>query len=164
MATWVTREAAMHVAVLLLTLSDNPRRTTFTREWAERCVAVAGDYYAAQSAGRVTITWTVHDWLELPMTETEWLTLSATGIDGVVDLVTPMFRRVPSLESVSITSWSGSNRQLVGGTTPGAFTYLGAVNFTPSFIGHELGHRFGARATRSGRRRRGDSATSTTSA
>ncbi len=31
-----------------------------------------------------------------------------------------------------------------GGTTPGAYTYLAAQNFTPQLIAHELGHRFGA--------------------
>ena len=34
--------------------------------------------------------------------------------------------------------------QSSGGTTPGAFTYLAASNFTPSLIAHELGHRYGA--------------------
>src|SRR4029079_12074109 len=65
-----TRGGAVHVAVLLLTLSDNPRRTTFTRDWAERCVGVAGEYYAAQSAGQALITWQVFDWLDLAHGET----------------------------------------------------------------------------------------------
>jgi hypothetical protein len=135
----------MHIAVLLLSLEDIPRRTSFTRDWAERCVTVAGEFYAAQSAGRVSITWQVFDWLALAMDEDEWVTLSGKGIDGVVDLVTPMLPDQTDLKQgfdhilVGIDSPNSS-----GGTTPGTYTYLGAVNFTPSMIGHEFGHRFGA--------------------
>jgi hypothetical protein len=79
----------MHVAVLLLYLNDFPRRTTFSRDWAERALTVVGDYYAAQSAGAVHLTWQVFDWLEMEIDEPAWLALSSTGIDDVVKAVQP---------------------------------------------------------------------------
>jgi hypothetical protein len=135
----------MHVAVLLLYLNDFPRRTTFSRDWAERALTVVGDYYAAQSAGAVHLTWQVFDWLEMEIDEPAWLALSSTGIDDVVKAVQPRLPAGTDLLGgfdhilVGIDSKSSS-----GGTTPGSFSYVGAVNFTPSTIAHEFGHRFGA--------------------
>jgi hypothetical protein len=131
----------MNLGVLLLTCQEG-RGTTFTRAWTEQAIGRVADYFFAQSGGRETITFKVFDWIQLTQTEAEW---SGLGMGAYSTLK-------PSLENTIGESLDPFTHVLIGidhsmssgGTTPGALTYLAASNFTPSFIAHELGHRYGA--------------------
>ena len=131
----------MNLGVLLLSVKA-PRVTTFTREWAVRAVQRSVDYFAAQSGGRQSITFKVFDWVALDLTPDEWVALGFSAHTS----------QTPFIESKIGESLTPFDHLLIGldhpaaggGTTPGNFTYLAASNFTPSFIGHELGHVFGA--------------------
>jgi len=133
---------SLKIAVCLLFCNDNPRVTSFTRAGAERALNVTTDYLWAQSGGRQTLSTTVFDWAELPVDSTEWVARSSQGIDAVR----------PMIEEKIGSSLADFAHILIGidvpgaggGTTPGAYTFLAAQNFSPSFIAHELGHRFGA--------------------
>jgi hypothetical protein len=132
----------INVGVLLLFCNDNPRVTTFSREWAERALKVTQDYITAQSGHRQRIIYQVFDWFEMPISSDEWGALSSAGIDSVRPVVEKGLRiDTDSFDHILIgIDVPGAG----GGTTPGAYTYLAAQNFSPSFIAHELGHRFGA--------------------
>jgi hypothetical protein len=133
---------SLKIAVCLLFCNDNPRVTSFTRVGAERALDVTKEYLWTQSGGRQTLDVTVFDWVELPVDANEWVTRSSQGIDAVR----------PMIEDKIGSSLADFAHILIGidvpgaggGTTPGAYTFLAAQNFTPSFIAHELGHRFGA--------------------
>jgi hypothetical protein len=138
----VLEGAPVNLGVLLLYCNDNPRVTTFTRNWAEAAVQSVADYVFAQSAGRESVSFKVFDWYELDMTSAEWLALGmgagaavrpkvADALDVDLDPYTHI------LIGIDVPGASG-------GTTPGVYTYLAARNFTPQMICHELGHRFGA--------------------
>ena len=130
------------VGVFLLFCNDNPRVTTFSRDWAEKALGVTARYFSAQSGWRQSLRTEVFDWYEMPINSTEWLNLSSQGIDSVRPLV----------EEGTGTTFSSFDHVLIGidvpgasgGTTPGAYTFLAAQNFSPSLIAHELGHSFGA--------------------
>jgi hypothetical protein len=133
---------ALNLGVLLLYCKEG-RVTTFTRAWAERAVQRSADYFYAQSGGQQTITSKVYDWIKLDLTEQQWLALGTGAIDTLRSVIEAKIApdKLSSYDHILVgidTPTSG------GGTTPGALTYLAAANFTPSFIGHELGHRFGA--------------------
>jgi len=132
---------SLNIGVLLLYCKDG-RLTTFTQAWADLAMQQVSAYLFHQSGGRERMTYQVFDWLPLDMYEVDW---SALGIGAYNTLK-------PSLEQALHTNLDQFSHILIGidtpnssgGTTPGAFTYLAARNFSPSFIAHELGHRYGA--------------------
>jgi hypothetical protein len=122
----------MNVAVLLFYCNDNPRETGFTRDWAEKAVQVTGDYLAAQSAGRVTVTWQVFEWVELDMTAAQWIALSAQGITSVLPVVQAQLGDAVDLDGFDHYLVGIDVQGAGGGTTPGNYTYLAAQNFSHS--------------------------------
>lgn len=141
----------MKLGVLLLYCQEG-RATSFTLEWAERAIGRVADYVFAQSGGRETITFKVFDWIKLPQTAAE---LSALGYNPYSTLrptieqeldarLGPPGAGTQHLDPYTHILIGIDHPQSSGGTTPGAVTWLAATNFTPSFVAHELGHRFGA--------------------
>jgi len=131
----------MNLGVLLLYCKEG-RTTSFTRKWVERAVGRVADYFFAQSGGRETITFKVFDWIKLPLTEAEW---SGLGMGAYSSLRPTIEEEIgESLDPFTHILIGLDHSQGSGGTTPGTFTYLAASNFTPSFVAHELGHRYGS--------------------
>lgn len=131
----------MNLGVLLLYCQEG-RTTSFTRDWAEGAIGRVADYFFAQSGGRETITFKVFDWIKLAQSEAEW---SGLGF-GAYSTLRPSIEEElgESLAPFTHVLIGIDHSQASGGTTPGALTYLAASNFTPSFVAHELGHRYGA--------------------
>jgi hypothetical protein len=131
----------MNLGVLLLSVKA-PRVSTFTRDWAQRAVQRTVNYFGAQSAGREPIGFKVFDWVALDLTPDEW---SALGFSAHTSQRAFIETKIgESLTPFTHLLIGIDHPESSGGTTPGDFTYLAASNFTPSFIAHELGHRFGA--------------------
>ncbi len=132
----------MNLGVLLVHCQEGRSTSTFTRDWAERAIARVADYYGTQSGGRETITFKVFGWIELPLTEKEWVALGfgaypalRSGIEASIGESLDPFTHI----------LIGIDHPLAsGGTTWDNLTHLAASNFAPSYIAHELGHRYGA--------------------
>jgi hypothetical protein len=135
----------MNLGVLLLFCKEG-RMTSFTREWAERAIQRVADYVLAQSGGRETISFKVYDWIKLPMTAAEW---GALGF-GAYSSVRPTVEQEvgESLDPYTHILIGIDVPQASGGATASyltpSVTHLAAQNFSPSNVGHELGHRYGA--------------------
>lgn len=136
--------ANMRMGVLLFWCNDNPRVTSFTKEWAEQALQVTAQYIHDQSAGRQTISANVFEWFELDMTANEWIALSSQGIAPVLEVVEPEMGEKGLRERYDHILVGIDVPMASGGTTPGDVTFLAAQEFSPSYIAHELGHRFGA--------------------
>lgn len=135
----------MRLAVLLLVNSDQPRVTTFDRAWVERVVAHTAEYFASQSGGRRTLTFSVSDWITLPMTVAEW---NSAGFD-----VGPRARAIVeeqlSIDLSAFTNYAlvidnpASSSAAVSSTQP-QYVHMGARTLDAAILEHELGHFLGA--------------------
>ena len=132
----------LRVGVFLLFCNDNPRVTTFSRDWAARAMDVIGRYFSTQSGRRQSVVSTVTDWIQLPITTQDWMSVSAAGIDSVRPLIEQ--QTGVAIENIDHVLIGIDVPGAGGGTTPGAYTYLAAQNFTPQLIAHELRTPFGA--------------------
>jgi hypothetical protein len=94
----------------------------------------------------------VFDWIKLPQTQAE---LVALGFNPYSKLRPTIEQELaarlgtPGAGTLHLDPYTHiligiDHPQSAGGTTPGAVTWLAATNFTPSFVAHELGHRYGA--------------------
>ncbi|MEU2240156.1 hypothetical protein ABZ572_12255 [Streptomyces sp. NPDC018338] len=128
----------MRIGVLLLSVEDKPRQTTFTVAWARKAVAEVAAFFHAQSGGRVSPTFEVKDWQEAPFTAAEWHALGTGAAQAVADALgfsLASYDHVVAVIDEPASDW---------GTTPGTTTFIAAKRFSPSLLCHELGHRFKA--------------------
>jgi hypothetical protein len=132
----------MRFAVLPVSVSDNPRATTLTRDWIERACTSVKRYIEEQSGGRESPDFKVFDWFPLSLTSQQWM-----GLGGnVSDTVNQQF------PSDLQTILSGYDRFIyiiddgVSGSavTDGNETRMGARDFDPAILAHELGHVYKA--------------------
>ena len=132
----------MNLGVLLVYCEG--RTTSFSRDWAERAIGRVANYIFEQSGGRETITFKVFDWIKLPLTEAEWTGLGVGAYDSVRPTIEEKIGE--KLDPFTHILIGVDHSKSSGGTTPTgkALTYLAATDFTPSFVAHELGHRYGA--------------------
>lgn len=131
----------MNLGVLLLYCNDNPRVTTFTRNWAEAAVKTVADYFYVQSGGRESITFKVFEWAQLTMPSTQWGALGMGAGPAVrADYINPSSDQYTHvLIGIDVPGASDGTTPL-----PLPYTYLAAQDFLPTSICHELGHVFGA--------------------
>jgi len=109
-----------------------------------RAVDHVADYFRDQSGGRESLQFRVFDWFELPMSSAGWNSL---GFDAGAH-VKPL---VEAGLGVDLTSFEyfvlvidKFDARLAALAPDGRHIYLGAQDFDPALLAHELGHIYGA--------------------
>ena len=132
----------MRFAVLPVSVSDKSRGTTLTRAWIERACASVELYIEEQSGGRESPDFDVFDWFPLDLTWQQWMDLGGNVSDTVNQEVSSALQ----------TNLSGYDRFIYiiddgvsgSGVTEDNETRIGALDFDPALLAHELGHVYGA--------------------
>jgi hypothetical protein len=134
----------MNLAVLLLSVWDEPRITTLTREWMHRAVDHVADYFRDQSGGRESLQFRVFDWFELPMSSAGWNSLGFDAGANVKPLVEAGLNVDLSSFEHFVLVIDKSDARLAALAPDGRHIHLGAQDFDPALLAHELGHIYGA--------------------
>ncbi|WP_148649765.1 hypothetical protein [Lysobacter antibioticus] len=132
----------MKLAVFPVSVSDNPRATTLTRAWIERACASVKRYIEEQSGGRKSPDFKVFDWLALSMTRQQWMALGGNVSDTVNQEVISVLqadlsgydRFIYIIDDGVSTSGVSENNEI----------RIGALDFDPALLAHELTHVYGA--------------------